>query len=77
LANSLVVQTDETGWSIHSVWAFLSEKVRVVLFGVHKDAATLAELLDPANPNGRCGRRPRPVSPAAPARPCSGPDAAR
>jgi transposase len=48
LAGSLVVQTDETGWSIRSVWAFLSEKVRVVLFGVHKDAATLAELLDPA-----------------------------
>jgi len=48
LANSLVVQSDETRWSIRSVWAFLSEKVRVVLFGVHKDAATLAELLDPA-----------------------------
>ena len=48
LANSLVVQTDETGWSIHSVWAFLSEKVRVVFFGVHKDAATLGEILDPA-----------------------------
>ena len=47
LANSLVVHTDETSWSINSVWAFLSEKARVVLFGVHKDAATLAQLLDP------------------------------
>jgi hypothetical protein len=47
LANSLVVHTDETSWSINSVWAFLSEKARVVLFGVHKDAATLEQLLDP------------------------------
>jgi hypothetical protein len=36
LANSLVVHTDETGWSIRSVWAFLSEKVRVLFFGVQK-----------------------------------------
>jgi hypothetical protein len=48
LANSWVVQTDETGWSINSVWAFLSEKVRVLFFGVHKDAATLGQILDPA-----------------------------
>jgi transposase len=48
LANSLVVQADETGWSINSVWALLSEKARLVLFGVHKDAATLWQLLDPA-----------------------------
>jgi transposase len=48
LANSLVVQSDETGWSINSVWAFLSEKVRVVLFGVPKDADTLRQILDPA-----------------------------
>jgi transposase len=48
LAHSLVVHTDETGWSINSVWAFLSEKVRVVLFGVHKDADTLRQILDPA-----------------------------
>jgi hypothetical protein len=46
LANSLVVHTDETGWSIHSVWAFLSEKVRVLFFGVHKDAETLRQILD-------------------------------
>jgi transposase len=47
LANSLVVHTDETSWSINSVWAFLSEKARVVLFGVHKDAQTLEQMLDP------------------------------
>jgi hypothetical protein len=48
LANSLVVHTDETSWSLNSVWAFLSEKARLLLFGVHKDAATLGALLDPA-----------------------------
>jgi hypothetical protein len=47
LANSLVVHADETSWSINSVWAFLSEKARVLLFGVHKDADTLATILDP------------------------------
>ncbi len=47
LAHSLVVHADETSWSINSVWAFLSEKARILLFGVHKDAATLAQLLDP------------------------------
>ena len=45
LANSAVVHADETGWSINSVWAFLSEQVRIILFGVHKDSATLAMLL--------------------------------
>jgi hypothetical protein len=47
LANSLVVHADETSWSINSVWAFLSEKARVLFFGVHKDAATLEQILDP------------------------------
>src|SRR5712692_5209829 len=47
LANSLVVHADETGWSLNSVWAFLSEKARVLLFGVHKDAETLKQILDP------------------------------
>ena len=47
LANSVVVHADETSWSINSVWAFLSEKARVVLFGVHKDAETLEKILDP------------------------------
>jgi hypothetical protein len=52
LANSAVVHTDETGWSLHSVWAFLSEKVRVLLFGVHKDADTLKQILDPTTFQG-------------------------
>ena len=52
LANSLVVHTDETGWSIHSVWAFLSEQVRVIFFGVPKDAKTLEQILDPATFGG-------------------------
>jgi transposase len=47
LANSLVVHSDETSWSINSVWAFVSEKARVLLFGVHKDADTLEQILDP------------------------------
>jgi transposase len=48
LANSAVVHADETSWSLNSVWAFLSEKARLMFFGVHKDAATLQEILDPA-----------------------------
>lgn len=47
LAKALVVHTDETGWSLHSVWAFLSEKARLLFFGVHKDAQTLKQILDP------------------------------
>jgi transposase len=48
LANSMVVHADETSWSINSVWAILSEKARVLLFGVHKDGDTLEKILDPA-----------------------------
>jgi transposase len=48
LANSAVVHADETSWSLNSVWAFLSEKARVLFFGVHKDADTLQQILDPA-----------------------------
>jgi transposase len=48
LAHSAVVHTDETSWSLRSVWAFLSEKVRLLFFGVHKDADTLQQILDPA-----------------------------
>jgi hypothetical protein len=47
LANSAVVHADETGWSLRSVWAFLSEKVRLVFFGVHKDGDTLRAILNP------------------------------
>lgn len=48
LANSAVVCTDETSWSINSAWVFLSEKARVIFFGVNKDAETLRKILDPA-----------------------------
>jgi hypothetical protein len=48
LANSAVVHADETSWSIRSVWAFLSEKVRLLFFAVHKDGDTLKQILDPA-----------------------------
>src|SRR3954451_19656622 len=44
----MVVHADETRWSLNSVWAFLSEKARVLLFGVHKDAGTVQTILDPA-----------------------------
>ena len=43
-----VVHADETNWSLRSVWAFLSEKVRLLFFGVHKDSETLKQILDPA-----------------------------
>lgn len=46
LANATIVHCDETSWSIHSVWAFLSDKLTVLFYGVHKDGATLAEILD-------------------------------
>ena len=49
LARSLVVHADEPSWSLNSAWAFLSEKARVMLFGVHKDAETLQKILDPAS----------------------------
>jgi len=47
LANSFVVHADETSWSLNSVWALLSEKARILLYGVHKDGDTLKLLLDP------------------------------
>jgi transposase len=46
LANSTVVHADETSWSINSVWAFLSEQARLLIFGVHKNADTLAAILN-------------------------------
>ncbi|MCH7688309.1 MAG: transposase [Planctomycetes bacterium] len=52
LAVSAVVHADETSWSrpplcggARSVWAMLSEKARVLIFGCRKDAATLETLL--------------------------------
>jgi transposase len=47
LANSAVVHADETSWSLNSVWAFLSEKARLLFFGVNKDGDTLKVILDP------------------------------
>jgi len=52
LTYSIVVHADETSWSIKSMWAFLSENSRVVLFGVNKDAKTLAIVLAPASYKG-------------------------
>jgi hypothetical protein len=46
LANASVVHADETSWSLKSVWGFLSEQARVLLFGVNKDADTLKRILD-------------------------------
>jgi transposase len=46
LANSAVVYSDETSWSINSVWAFLTDKITVMFYGVHKDGATLQQILD-------------------------------
>ena len=46
LANSAIVQCDETSWSINSVWAFLNDKLTVLFYGVHKDGQTLKEILD-------------------------------
>jgi hypothetical protein len=46
LANAAIVHADETGWSLKSVWGFLSEQARVLLFGVNKDAETLKRILD-------------------------------
>jgi hypothetical protein len=46
LAHSAVVHTDETSWSINSVWAFLNDNLTVLFYGVHKDGGTLADILD-------------------------------
>jgi len=48
LANSAVVYSDETGWSINSVWAFLTDMLTVMFYGVHKDGQTLQQILDKA-----------------------------
>lgn len=52
LANSAVVHTDETSWSINSVWTFLSENARLLFFGVNKDGDTLQQILDPGTFQG-------------------------
>ena len=52
LANSAVVYSDETGWSINSVWAFLTETLTVMFYGVHKDGRTLEQILDKSTFDG-------------------------
>lgn len=52
LANSAVVHCDETGWSINSAWAFLTDRLTVMFYGVHKDGATLEQILDKATFSG-------------------------
>jgi len=52
LANSAVVYSDETGWSINSVWAFLTDTLTVMFYGVHKDGQTLQQILDKATFDG-------------------------
>ena len=52
LANSAVVYCDETGWSINSVWTFLTETLTVMFYGVHKDGQTLQQILDKAKFDG-------------------------
>ena len=52
LANSAVVYCDETGWSINSVWAFLTETLTVMFYGVHKDGQTLEQIVDKATFSG-------------------------
>ena len=53
LANSAVVYCDETSWSrpplrggARSVWAFLTDKITLMFYGVHKDGDTLQQILD-------------------------------
>ena len=52
LANSAVVYCDETSWSINSVWAFLTDTLTLMFYGVHKDGETLRQILDKATFNG-------------------------
>jgi hypothetical protein len=40
------VYTDETSWSINSVWTFLNKNLTVMFYGVHKDGETLAQILN-------------------------------
>lgn len=46
LANAAVVYCDETSWSINSVWAFLTDQLTVLFYGVHKDGETLQQILN-------------------------------
>ena len=55
LANSAIVHCDETSWSINSinsVWAFLTDSLTVMFYGVHKNGETLQQILNKATFNG-------------------------
>jgi len=52
LANAAVVHCDETSWSINSAWAFLSDTLTLMFYGVHKDGETLRQILDKATFQG-------------------------
>ena len=52
LANAAVVHSDETSWSINSVWAFLTDTLTLMFYGVHKDGETLQQILDKATFQG-------------------------
>lgn len=52
LTKSLIVHSDETSWSLKSVWTFVSEKARILLHGVNKNASTLEAILNPATFEG-------------------------
>jgi transposase len=51
IAHAAVVYMDETGWKVGTegcaLWTFASAEQRVFLFGCHKDAATLDQMLPP------------------------------
>jgi transposase len=56
LVHAAIVYADETGWKIGqdgcSLWAFVTEQLRLLRFGCHKDGATLESILPPAQFHG-------------------------
>jgi len=56
LVHAAIVYADETGWKVGqdggSLWAFVTEQLRLLRFGCHKDGATLESILPPARFHG-------------------------
>jgi transposase len=56
LVHAAIVYADETGWKVGqngcSLWAFVTEQLRLLRFGCHKDGATLESILPPAQFHG-------------------------
>jgi hypothetical protein len=56
LVHAAIVYADETGWKIGqdgcSLWAFVTEQLRLLRFGCRKDGATLESILPPARFHG-------------------------